>query len=105
MRIWISNTAFFLANLRIAICRLGHPGNFWSCDLQINRYKLADLQVADWLNLILRDEPKNLRTKKNWVPTFAVYIRKNVPSPVYFIVVGSELKDRDDIPLLLEGKK
>jgi hypothetical protein len=68
MRIWIRNTAFFLANLWIAICGLEHKGNLWICDLRINHYNFADLLFADWVgipqkfaDLQLRNEPKNLR--------------------------------------------
>jgi hypothetical protein len=50
MRIWIRNTASFLANLRI--CALRHQGNFLICDLRNIHYKFADLR--------LRNEPKNL---------------------------------------------
>ncbi len=44
MWIWIRNTDFFLANLRI--CELGHQGNLRICDLRINHYKFADLRIG-----------------------------------------------------------
>jgi hypothetical protein len=51
MRLWIRNTAFFLAILRICELRTGTPSKF--ADLRINHYQFADLR--------LRNEPKNLR--------------------------------------------
>ncbi len=60
MRIWIRNTDFFLANLRIYTnCGLGHEGNL--------RIKFADVRFADWHTseicgfCDMRNEPKNLR--------------------------------------------
>jgi hypothetical protein len=43
MRIWIRNTACFLANLHTCQCGLGQ-GNLWFCDL----HKFSDLRFADW---------------------------------------------------------
>jgi hypothetical protein len=79
MRIWIRNTAFFLANLQICDLRTGTPRKF--ADLRFDEYpsKFSDLrtgtpqQLADFR---LRNEPKNLRIcdlraiKKISMPTF-----------------------------------
>jgi hypothetical protein len=53
MRIWIRNTAFFLTNLRFAIC-----------GLIIKKLRVWDLRIGTpqkFANLRLRNEPKNLR--------------------------------------------
>jgi hypothetical protein len=79
MRIWIRNTALFLA----IICGVGHQGNLWICDLRINHYKFANLRFVDhntpqkFADLRLRNELKKLRicdlrtNQKICMPTFA----------------------------------
>jgi hypothetical protein len=47
MHIWIRNTAFFFAILRICICGLGHQENLWIWDWGISPRKIAALQRAD----------------------------------------------------------
>ncbi len=46
-RIWIRNTALFLANFRISNLRTGHYGNLRICNLRINHHKFADLRFVD----------------------------------------------------------
>ncbi len=67
MRIWIRNTAFFLANLRVCELRTGTPGKF--CKFAICGLISTNLRICDFRTgtpkkcayLRLRNEPKNLR--------------------------------------------
>jgi hypothetical protein len=67
MRIWIRNIAFFLANLRICDFRTGIPrklGGFAICRLIITNLRIYDLPNGTpqkFVNLLLRNYPKNLR--------------------------------------------
>ncbi len=79
MWIWVRNTAFFLANLRICDLWTGTQMKFAICGLLITSLRIWDLRTGapqKFADLQLRNEPKNLwicslRTnKKICVPTF-----------------------------------
>ncbi len=91
MRIWIRNTAFFLAYVRISDLRTETPSKFANLlfadySLQICGFAICGLTL-EICGFRLRKEPKSQRAchlrknKKNCVPTFGAHI--NEPTLAY----------------------